>query len=454
MKKWIVLPALLLAVSIPVYPEGDGAARGSSASGLPPALAKLLPGIQRAVSELRELPWKSEVSVAVESRDGLRDRLLATLDEEIPVEEFTNRELVLRKIGLYRDDIPLRELLVETYTSEIAGFYDKDEKALYVLDDIPVGTREILAHELIHALQDQHFDLTTLPLDDYTNSDGGFACLALIEGDATLGMIEYLSREGGEACPDLGLIAETLDLAVRLSPNLKGLPEWLAEEMIFPYVRGTSFVSVLRRKEGQAGVRRAFGDLPASTEQILHPEKYLSRKRDYPRAITIPDLEGALGPGWHRIFNDCVGEFGIDLWLTQFLPDLAPSASSGWDGDRLTAYRFGETDRVVIALVSVWDSALHAAEFQLAMRELTEQEKPSMAMVPFGAAPGALLFVSADDTVFLERREDQVIFVETAPLEGIASVREALWRSEVREVRAVPRQEAPHRKRERPVGCR
>jgi len=184
----------------------------------------------------------------------------------------------------------------------------------------------VFAHEYTHALQDQHFDLSSLPLDLEGNSDIALAALALVEGDAVLSMDNYMMEN-----LDLDALLAILQEAEEVDQGeLDSAPQFIQEELLFPYEAGLEFVSEL---DQWGGINAAYADLPESTEQIMHPEKYL--ERDSPQEVSMPDLAPALGEEWSQLDSDTLGELYVGIYLDTYIADVAAdTAAAGWDGDR------------------------------------------------------------------------------------------------------------------------
>ena len=221
------------------------------------------------------------------------------------------------------------------------------------------------AHEFTHQLQDQHFDLDKLGIDVSDQSDRSLARLALVEGDATSAQTTWMtqtltSQELGE------VFAAGLDPAALEAFN--NAPEYLRETALFPYQEGLAFVMRLVATGGYPAVDAVFADPPDSTEQILHPDKYVNREA--PIAVKIPaGLAKKIGAGWTEVGQDTLGEMLLRLWLKigGTAGADATKAAAGWGGDRLALYR-NPDGKTAIVLVTDWDTAADATEFDTAAR--------------------------------------------------------------------------------------
>jgi hypothetical protein len=211
-----------------------------------------------------------------------------------------------------------------------------------------------LAHEFTHALQDQYFDLQSIESEVENNGDQSLAVQALIEGDATLTMVlyarQYLSLDELVTLQTSGQVG-TLDRA----------PLVVRDELSFPYNEGSLFAFSLFLDGGFEAVNQAFQDPPRSTEQILHPEKYLARER--PVEVQLPDLAAALGAGWTELRTDVLGELDMRILLRQFGSESAALAgSAGWGGDRFSLLE-GPSGKLALVMGTTWDDQSEASEF-------------------------------------------------------------------------------------------
>ena len=175
---------------------------------------------------------------------------------------------------------------------------------------------------------------------------------ALIEGDATLSMIlyarTYLTSDEQAQYQNGSGTQSTIDRA----------PLVVRDEVVFPYNEGALFAIRLWQSGGFDAVNAAFLDPPRSTEQIIHPEKYLAHEQ--PIEVTLPDLPAALGAGWTQLRSDVLGELDVRIMIEQFSgPAVGASAAEGWGGDRY-AYLENASGQSAIALSTVWDSEAEA----------------------------------------------------------------------------------------------
>jgi hypothetical protein len=306
------------------------------------------------------------------SREELARELQDTLLDEYPEDEQYADERELLAFGLMDEHIDLGQLVLDLYSEQIAGYYDPDDGKMVVVREATDGegftpSQEVTyAHEIVHALQDQHFDLTAGPLDrEPLTDDQALAVTALIEGDASFSEVQYLLSH-----PEL-LEAFLTDIGEMEfeSDILDSAPTIISATLLFPYEYGYTFVEAIHAEGGWEAVNAAFANPPASTEQILHPEKYLAGEE--PIEVDVADFTGALDGDWTVFDVNTFGEFQIRIMLseTSMTEEQARIASEGWGGD--TYVVAGTETEDAIHWETVWDSEEDASEFAraLALRE-------------------------------------------------------------------------------------
>jgi hypothetical protein len=334
----------------------------------PPVAATRTPvavrAVQADVAELRGLRFRRQVPVTIEPPAKLARRLLRTLDAETDEADEARQGRALAVLGELPLGTDLPRLRRQLQAESVLGFYlpgRPPKGRLFVRSSrgLDPYAKVVLAHELTHAVTDQHYDLTRSDrLAAATGRDDEqTAYAALVEGDASLLMQRYL-RERLTAAER---VAAGQASAGDRTPRRDAAPAVIREPMLFPYREGLRFVFLLYQAGGWAAVNRAYRDPPTSTEQILHPDKYLAR-RDRPRQVTVPDLSARLGGGWRPATQIGFGELDLRLLLETKLPQAtAEAAAAGWDGARLRS--FERAGRTALVLRTVWDSTAEAAEF-------------------------------------------------------------------------------------------
>ncbi len=272
---------------------------------------------------------------------------------------------------------------VQLITEQLAGYYDPETKTLYIADWVPARhQRMTMAHELAHALQDQHFNLSEILKESKGNDDQALARQAVVEGEALAIMFDHILRPSKRTFLNLPNIMEFYQrLEGKDTPGQKALssaPEFLRQTLLFPYLYGARFLQVYRKWHPWDDLARVYADLPASTEQIMHPEKYTGR-RDHP---TLVEAETPpLLVGWNSIYQNVLGEFVTYLVLREYLSErTAKLASKGWDGDSIQLFEHGD-GRTGLYLLSVWDSERDSEQFFTAYSSLIPEKYPDVEQV-------------------------------------------------------------------------
>ena len=332
--------------------------------GSPPSTDATYARIRADVEAIRGLAPTADVDPVAIDEAQLRTSLEAEFDAQNTREELAVAEDILIALGFLPPGASLRALTLDFQSGQVAGYYSPERNELFVVRRgaaLGPSDRVTYAHEFTHQLQDQHIDLGSLGLSDADMSDRSLGRLALIEGDAS--SIQQTWTQQNLTSEELGqLLAEALDPEAIAA--LQRAPMFLRETALFPYQDGLAFVSRLTASGGgYAAVDAAYRDPPDSTEQILHPDKYLTRED--PIEVSIPGgAASALGAGWAVAGEDTLGELILRTWLTQGDVPLARArvATAGWGGDRLVLLR-GPDGATAVGIVTVWDSAADATEF-------------------------------------------------------------------------------------------
>ena len=332
--------------------------------------------IEASVERLRELSFLQPVAYREIPRTELPAILRAKLGQQVPDQEFDHTGVALAALGLIPPGTDLKKTYLGLLGEQVGAFYDQHSQELFTFSGQSLANSQnqvILAHELTHALEDQHFHLVRLPLEAKGNDDRVLAASALVEGDATLVMNRYLIGSLSAATIRESLAA-TLTTDVR---QLAAAPRFLRETLLFPYLRGQEFCQRLYDGGGWPELARAFEHPPASTSLILHPERFLAGPSEEPATVEFPDTQLLGEP---PIDDNVLGEFGLRQWLLVRLKDdaLAVGTAAGWKGDRYLVY--GGTRAASYVWETVWRSPGEAGTFaDAASRALGDGATPPSA---------------------------------------------------------------------------
>src|SRR5256714_5973734 len=218
--------------------------------------------VLKETSDLRQLSILRPVQSSTQSRAEIERAVIKNLDEDISQADMHAAEVTLRKLGLVPQDFQYRELMTRLLTEQVAGYYEPKTRQFHLADWIDIdGQKPIMAHELTHALQDQHFDLRRFEHWPKGDSDAELAAHALIEGDATLAMVLYVASNPLRALTFL----KSIGTMAAASEELNKAPRAVRESLLFPYQEGLNWTRELYRLGGWKEVSEAFTTLPQST---------------------------------------------------------------------------------------------------------------------------------------------------------------------------------------------
>jgi hypothetical protein len=397
--------------------------------------ARRIEALVRDVKQVRELPQRLEIPINflsdAETGGYLRSIMLDSQRHEV----VQRQQFLMAALGLSPDPGQAFPPSVQTRVGHLIAFYDPDQEQIFVStlgrDANPADLS--LIHQYAHALVDQHFDLVDLAARA-PNADAARARDALMEGDATA--VLALHQYGGveQADPSGGASGQSLDaLAAHLAEveltDYEGYLTSLAMEEIFlfPYREGTRFVAALLQTGWWPAVNAAYLDPPISTEQILHPEKYLNIPRDEPRPVFLPDLREDLEESWQLVAQSGVGELLLRAHLDQYLPDTteAINAAAGWDGDLAAVWK--DLDgREVWVMRTLWDDHDQAIEFVKSYTRVIDRRLRGARRVVRSIVPvGGQWYRGPEGDAYLQRTHDEVLVIwapDTATMERVLAV--------------------------------
>ncbi|HKP73710.1 MAG TPA: hypothetical protein VJT82_12280 [Pyrinomonadaceae bacterium] len=332
---------------------------------LSPALEGVRKRVMQATAETRELSWQTDAGMTELSgwEYGTRTKEMA---DALVGDELRGLSRLAVAGGILPEGTDLATLAVSFTAASAGATYSPLDKRVLILagqgKDAPSRDESLLAHEYVHALQDQHFDLLKLLAARPYNFDRAEAIFSVVEGDA---MDVQRRREQTDAVwsrRSLEEIARGED--ARFSDYRKEIgaffPALLTETFIFRYRDGLRFVEAVRRKSGERGVDELFRRPPASSEQILHAEKYFAAEQ--PREVSLDERSFAAND-WKVAGATPLGEIGVrGLLLKSLTTAEAARAAAGWGGDR--AYLFERAKSTPLFVwKTVWDKPEDAAEF-------------------------------------------------------------------------------------------
>ncbi|MEW5944910.1 MAG: hypothetical protein AB1742_01800 [bacterium] len=405
--------------------------------------------------KLTGLDAKHEIPAKlIETRGEMIDLMWKLFRDDNPPGRYNVLRDVAERLGYYIDTPDSEQELMELYVRGIAGVYDDKDNTAYVVsrearDEIREELRErgcriwdydesawweenvelfVMVHEMVHALQDQHYDLDYYDEKYKQNSDAGYAYSAIVEGMAEFVETEYIYNQWGRSTRDY------LDHRHNLYRLLERVREYefAGEELLevgrdycgemmsydnlmgfFKYTYGEAMAQEAAMEHGWKGVKELFNRYPLSTEQVVHPEKYFEEETlDLPTFVGYPDFYDVLPEDYAFLDSDSLGEFRIYLLIKdlELEPRDAINVSEGWDGDRYYAFRNPDTDEVAFGWITVWDTVEDADEFFNFYRKMSKRK--SLSAEISGGGDDLYYVESTWGEGSVERDGDRVVIVE------------------------------------------
>ncbi len=358
------------------------------------------------LSKIRKLKFKRKVPYVVKSKGFIRKFLKRAFQKELPPKKLHQLNVSLKVFGFIPEKFDTKKFLIDLYTEQVVGVYDHESKKMILvkggakfsgmeeemetLKEFGISMEDVfLLHEMEHALQDQYFNLTSIinRAEKSNNDDYENAVQSVIEGDATVVMMYYMFDKISETMGGAPL-SEMMDMSVMKDTMMDSpmyasqkqfakAPLYFKRVLLFPYIYGMVFVDYLKKKGGWALVNKAFRNLPKSTEQIIHPHRYIMK--DNPVLIRWVKLPKKMGP-WYVVTQNVAGELTLRILFQKFLPDCDFNLpSEGWGGD---VYRIYESKKGrILVWYTTWDRTQDAREFLSYYVDLLKRKYPHLKMV-------------------------------------------------------------------------
>jgi hypothetical protein len=412
-------------------------------------LFSLVDELLKFSSQETGLPIKSAVKRQIISRAAVESYMKQKFDEDESAKRLQRSEIVLKKFGLLDRDFALKPFLLALLTEQVEAFYDSKTKTVNMLDWVSIEEQKpVLAHELTHALQDQHSDLEKwsdqTPEDVSLNASGDTDHIvkdemdtardAVVEGQATAVMMDYILKPMGKSLikdPEIMEFAKRQMSASDSSPILARAPILLSESLLFPYREGLSFEQDVWMDQGQAAAFAGAMDRPpTSSWEIINPLEY--EKRHVPAVPLLPDIHPLVDKLYKPYDIGQVGQLDLHILAEIFGGDAAArNLTSAWDGgiywagQRLSAKTQADqtgTSSLALFYLSAWKNTASAQAFaQLYADDLGRKYsglKPDLdAQLSTPAGVDEQVYSTNEGPVLITTRGNLVFVAESFPLD-------------------------------------
>jgi hypothetical protein len=339
-----------------------------------------VPAILAELAGITGMKLHHPVPCAFITKDDVNKFLKDRVKEVAKPDEIRAEELTLKKFGFVPADFDLAKNTVDLLTEQAAAFYDYNKKKLFLTESTSTESQEpVLAHELAHALADQNYNLAKFIRQGRKSDDGSTARLAVMEGQATWLMSEFLARKSGQSLKSSPKMVEMMS---KLSdsnggqyPVFENEPLYLRETLVFPYTKGMLFQNAVFQRDGRQSFGEVFDRPPVSTQQIMQPDTYF--KGTKPTDPKLPDPK--LPRGYKSLVGGTLGELEHRILLAQYLDEAAADEiAPHWRGCNFELVENKKAGRVALLYAVEWDSDDAARRYFEAYRQVMKKKWKQM----------------------------------------------------------------------------
>ena len=372
------------------------------------------------MSKLIVLPVKEPLKKSIRSKDQIRAFVVQEdKDDKDKAQKYAD-DKTMEAFGLIPKGFPIESFMEDVLTDQIAGLYDPKGREFYIADWIPVDEqKEVMAHELTHALEDQSFHIDSWIKAARPNDDAELARDSVSEGSAMAAMVDYDLEDMHRSVRDLPDVSTLIQASavgeMDKEPKLSKAPIYIRDSLIFPYLAGVTFTQqFLKAHDGWQDLHLIFEHPPVSTQQIMHPDKYLAKVQPVP--IKLADWKAVAPADWKLLEENVMGEFGVEEVLKQFLgEDAAKLTSPGWTGDRYAVFEDGKAKTLPIVFIVDMDNEEDAARFFGQYSSALEMKYKTRTSLD--REPNFFSFQTDGGGVFMKHQGTQCLIVEEASRE-------------------------------------
>jgi hypothetical protein len=339
-------------------------------------LCSQVPAIAQTLTKISGMKLLHPVPCDFITKDKINQFLKKRVHESENPEEIRSEELVLKRFGFVPADFNLADTTVDLLTEQAAAFYDYNKKKLFITETTAAESQDmVLAHELAHALADQSFHLARYIRQGRKSDDGATARLAVMEGQATWLMSEFMARRGGKSLRDspeiVALMSSDNDTGGGQYPVFENAPLYLRQTLVFPYTKGMLFQNAVLQHDGEDGFAEVFRRAPVSTQQILHPDKYFDKVGPTDPELPHPHLPS----GYKGLVGGSLGELEHTILLEQYAgKDTARDLGPHWRGCNFELREDRKQKRVVLLYAVEWDNPESAQRYFAAYRQTLQKK--------------------------------------------------------------------------------
>jgi hypothetical protein len=396
------------------------------------------------------LPIKSTVKRQLTTRTAVESYLTEKFNDDEGAKRLQRDEIVLKKFGMLDHDFELKPFLLALLKEQIEAYYDSKTKTVNLLDWVDAEEQKpVLAHELTHALQDQHSDLEkwdNQTPDDVSHDAAGdqehlakdemdTARDAVAEGQATAVMMDYILKPLGKSLikdPEVFDFVKGQMTTSEDSPVMARAPLLLSESMLFPYREGLSFEQDIWMDQGQtAAFAGALDRPPTSSWEIINPREY--EHKHIPAVPLMPDIHPLTDPLYEPYDIGQMGQLDVHILSELFGGDNADrDLTPAWDGGLYWAGQLhsaktpeeqASTKSLALFYLSIWKNTDSAQVFAKLYADSLGRKYSNLKLVAdesggSSAVDGAdeQVFTTNEGPVLITTRGKMVFVAESFPL--------------------------------------
>ncbi len=321
----------------------------------------VIPSLEKSVG----LPFKTPPVIEARTKEQVREFILEQLNDSSNIAKFKGVESAYKAFGLIPDSLDVKKLMVDLLEEQVVGYYDPKDKILYVVEGADKNAVKVtVAHELVHALQDQYISLDSLQyMTD--NNDRLAAVHAVFEGQAVFEQMRFsLGGFGAAGAPGgWDKVRDIIRNSQEAMPVFSAAPRIIQETLLFPYLSGAEFVRAYRERNSAP---YDYQNLPMGTRHVIRPSTFFDNRVN---PMTVSFVEGATAGA---IYQNTLGEFDTRILLFEFLrePSIAVSGSGHWAGDRYVVFKAGDGVEQGVAWAVALSSREGATDFFSLMQQV------------------------------------------------------------------------------------